>query len=172
VLFETRALLTDSGGAGKFRGGLGLEVRVRNLVEGRWNLKATHRVKCPPWGLWGGKPGKVAGKYLKRPGENDYKEVDVARYLVPADTLVMSITSGGGGWGDPLEREPDKVRWDVIEGFVSKESAGDEYGVVLIGDKCVVDEAATRTLRAQIKSKREKNSSENESLKIASFALS
>jgi N-methylhydantoinase B len=172
VLFETRALLTDSGGAGKFRGGLGLEVRVRGLVEGRWNLKATYRVKCPPWGLWGGKPGKIAGKYVKRPGENDFKEVDVARYLVPEDTVVMSITSGGGGWGDPLERDPDKVRWDVIEGFVSKDSAREEYGVVLMGDDCTVDEAATRTLRAQIKGKRGKDFSKNESLKTASFPLS
>lgn len=171
VVFEARALRVDSGGAGKFRGGLGLEVKVRNLVEGRWNLKATFRVKCPPWGLWGGKPGKVAGKYLKRSGENDYRLVDVSRYLVPADSQVMVLTSGGGGWGDPLERDADKVRWDVIEGLVSKESAKDEYGVVLVGDECVVDEAATLALRARMKEVRKNESSEEDTLKTSSCAF-
>jgi N-methylhydantoinase B len=150
VLFEARALRNDSGGAGKFRGGLGLEIRVRNLVEGRWNLQATFREKCPPWGLWGGKPGKVAGKYLKLPSENDYKLVDVARHLVPAESQVMVLSSGGGGWGDPLERAPDKVRWDVIEGFISEENARDEYGVVFKDGKYAIDEAGTQALRKRM----------------------
>jgi len=167
VLIEARALRVDSGGAGKFRGGLGLEVRVRNLVEGRWNLRATFRVKCPPWGLWGGKPGEVAGKYLKRPSENDYRLVDVAGYLAPADSQVMILTSGGGGWGDPLERDPDNVRQDVIEGLVSKEMARQEYGVVLVSDECIVDEDATRALRARLKAGREQEPADGNSLKAS-----
>ncbi len=147
VIFEARALRANSGGAGKFRGGLGLEVRVRNLVEGRWNLRATFREKCPPWGLWGGKPGEAAGKYLKRPGDNDYKFVDVAHYLVPAESQVMVLSSGGGGWGNPLDRDPEKVHWDVIEGFVSVESARNDYGVVLEGDTFAINEAETQALR-------------------------
>ncbi len=54
VLVEARALRTDSAGAGKYRGGLGIDMRVRNLVEGRWNFEQTKRQNCPPWGLWGG----------------------------------------------------------------------------------------------------------------------
>jgi N-methylhydantoinase B len=152
VLFEKRALLPNSGGAGKFRGGLGLEIRVRNLVEGRWNLRATFRVKCPPWGLWGGKPGRTAGKYLQLPGENDFKMVDVSGYLTPPESEVMILTSGGGGWGDPLERDPMRVRLDVTEGLVSPDNARDEYGVVLTGDDFILDETGTEALRAQIKS--------------------
>ncbi len=64
VLVESRGLRPDSGGAGKHRGGLGIDMRVRNLVEGRWNFEHTRREQCPPWGLWGGKPGGY-GDYLR-----------------------------------------------------------------------------------------------------------
>ena len=69
VVVESRALRQDSCGAGKFRGGLGIDMRVRNLVEGRWNFEMPRRGKCPPWGLWGGTPGEPGGYLLKRPGE-------------------------------------------------------------------------------------------------------
>jgi N-methylhydantoinase B len=65
VLVESRALRTDSGGAGKYRGGLGIDMRVRNLVEGKWNFELVKRNKCPPWGLWGGEAGEY-GMYLLR----------------------------------------------------------------------------------------------------------
>src|SRR2546430_1357050 len=65
VLVESRGLRKDSCGAGKYRGGLGIDMRVRNLVEGRWNFEHARRLKCPPWGLWGGTAGE-AGSYLMR----------------------------------------------------------------------------------------------------------
>src|SRR6202795_3534314 len=58
VLVESRGLRQDSCGAGQFRGGLGIDVRVRNLVEGRWNFEQAKRLNCPPWGLWGGTAGE------------------------------------------------------------------------------------------------------------------
>ena len=155
VLVEERVLRRDSGGAGKFRGGLGLDSRVRNLVEGRWNLVQTGRRKDPPWGLWGGKPGAVSDFLLRLPGETAWKSVDVALYPVPADSGVIVRTAGGGGWGDPLARDPERVRMDAVEGFISPEAAHDEYGVVLnaAGRPLLyeVDEEATKTLRAQRK---------------------
>src|SRR5262249_1592740 len=63
VLVEARALRTDSGGAGKYRGGLGIDMRVRNLVDGKWNFELVKRTQCPPWGLWGGNAGEF-GTYL------------------------------------------------------------------------------------------------------------
>ena len=151
VLVEERLLRMDSGGAGKFRGGLGLDSKVRNLVEGRWNLVQTGRRQCPPWGLWGGKPGGVSDFLLRLP-EAEWESVDVSMYPVPTQSEVIVRTAGGGGWGNPLERDPEKVRMDVLEGFVSLEAALNDYGVVLKPDghprAYELDAEATQTLRA------------------------
>ena len=146
VLVESRALRPDSGGAGKFRGGFGLEVRIRNLVEGRWNLARPRRQKCPPWGLQGGRPGGIANYLLKRPDDAEFQSVDSVMKAVPKDTQVIAQTGGGGGWGDPLQRDPEAVRWDVIEGLVSRRAAEKEYGVVL-GPDFAIDKSATAELR-------------------------
>ena len=158
VIVEERLLRQDSGGAGKFRGGLGLDSRVRNLVDGRWNLIQTGRRNCPPWGLWGGKSGAASDCLLQLPGQSNWQSVDVALHPVPSNARAIIRTAGGGGWGDPLERDPEKVRMDIMEGFVSLEAARSEYGVVLesgveghLGD---VDAGATRKLRAEMKKSR------------------
>jgi N-methylhydantoinase B len=130
VLVEERSLRRDSAGPGKFRGGLGIDVRVRNLVEGRWNLHRPRRIDCPPWGLWQGKPGGTADYLLKLPGETGFRSMDASQHLVPPDSEVIVRTGGGGGWGDPSGRDPDLVRADVAEGFVSAEKAASEYGVL------------------------------------------
>ncbi|HUB95562.1 MAG TPA: hydantoinase B/oxoprolinase family protein, partial [Stellaceae bacterium] len=72
VLVEGRILRTDSGGAGKFRGGLGIDLVVRNLVEGRWNLGGKSRETSPPWGIHGGKNGDSAVYLLRSPGEDNF----------------------------------------------------------------------------------------------------
>lgn len=131
VIIEERVLRKDSGGPGKFRGGLGLDSKVRNLVEGRWNLLQTGRRRCPPWGLFGGKDGAPSDRLLRLPGQEKWESVDVSFHPVPADTQAIIRTAGGGGWGDPLERDPEKVYSDVLEGLVSIEAAKTEYGVVL-----------------------------------------
>jgi N-methylhydantoinase B len=63
------------------------------------------------------------------------------------------MTAGGGGWGNPLDREPSRVRMDVIEEYISRDDARDTYGVVLDAATNVVDEAATAKLRAQLRTK-------------------
>ncbi len=150
VLIEERALRRDSGGAGKFRGGLGIDLRVRNFVEGRWNLHRPRRIDCPPWGLWGGKPGGTADMLLRLPQENAFRGMDASRHPVPAESEVIVRTGGGGGWGDPLERDPELVRADVVEGYVSAERARSDYGVVLDRD-LALERAATEQLRAALR---------------------
>jgi N-methylhydantoinase B len=147
VLVEGRALRTDSAGAGKHRGGLGIDMQVKNLVEGRWNFEQTRRTVCPPWGLWGGSDGDPSAYLLRLPGENDFKMMVGAHIPVPLHASAIVRTGGGGGWGDPFERDPELVRADVLEELVSRKAAHDKYGVVL-HDDLSVDQDATRLQRA------------------------
>jgi N-methylhydantoinase B len=152
VLVESRGLRTDSCGAGKYRGGLGIDMRVRNLVEGRWNFEQTRRSKCPPWGVWGGTPGEPGAYLLKRPGERDFREMAGAHIPVPVDAEAIVRTGGGGGWGDPLTRDPAQVAEDVAEGLISVAAARRLYGVVLRGNMSL-DEVGTKRLRERLRSK-------------------
>ena len=106
------------------------------------------RIGCPPQGLWGGAPGNVAKYMLKQPGETEFREMDAARHPVPVDSEVIVRTGGGGGWGNPYERDPDKVRKDVAEGFVSIGGARLDYGVILDADDLSIDHEATNICRA------------------------
>jgi N-methylhydantoinase B len=153
VLVESRALRPDSCGPGKHRGGLGLDMRVRNLVEGRWNFEHTRRDQCRPWGLWGGEAGEFGGYLLRLPGEKDFKPMTGSHIAVPLRAEAIVRTGGGGGWGDPLERDPALVCADVREEFVSAAAARARYGVVLT-DALVVDESATKKLRDKLRSRR------------------
>jgi N-methylhydantoinase B len=143
----------DSGGPGKYRGGIGLDVRVRNLVEGQWNFEQTRRSHCPPWGLWGGKPGEANDYLLKQPGENDFSVAYGNRRTVPVNSEAIVRTGGGGGWGDPLDRQPDAVRADVEAEFVSVKAAREQYGVVIRTDLSL-DAAATTRLREEMRASR------------------
>jgi N-methylhydantoinase B len=153
VLIEGRALHQDSCGAGKYRGGLGINVQVRNFVEGRWNFEHARRRNCPPWGLWGGEPGASGGYFLRLPGENDFKPMVGAHVPIPLDSQVIVRTGGGGGWGDPLERDAALVRTDVLEELISERAALERYGVVL-RDDLTLDEGATVAQRERIRSGR------------------
>jgi N-methylhydantoinase B len=153
VVVESRALRQDSCGAGKYRGGLGLDTRVRNLVEGRWNFERTRRSKCPPWGIAGGTPGSPGGNLLKRAGEKKFEWITGANIPVPLNSVGIVRTGGGGGWGDPLERPAALVAEDAAEGLISCKAARDLYGVVLRGNMSL-DQTATRRLRDRVKSAR------------------
>jgi N-methylhydantoinase B len=153
ILIEKRGFRPDSGGAGKYRGGLGLEVHSRGFIDGRWNLEQSDRRNCLPWGLWGGGKGTCSESSVKKPGENDFRPMHGFRTPLPADTEVFMRTGGGGGWGDPLDRDIDRVQNDVREGFVSHEAAAQLYGVIVREDFSV-DAAATTAKRAAIKAER------------------
>ena len=153
VLVESRALRRDSCGAGRYRGGLGLDMKVRNLVEGKWNFERTRRSKCPPWGIAGGTAGEPGGNLLKLPGEKAFKWITGANIPVPLNSLAIVRTGGGGGWGDPLERDAALVAADAAEGLISRRAAHELYGVVLRSSMSL-DESATRRLRDRLRSRR------------------
>jgi N-methylhydantoinase B len=153
VLVESRALRPDSCGAGRYRGGLGLDMKVRNLVEGKWNFERTRRSKCPPWGIAGGKGGEPGGNLLKLPGEKAFKWITGANIPVPLNSQAIVRTGGGGGWGDPLERDAALVAADAADGLISRQAARELYGVVLRGSMSL-DESATQRLRDRLRSRR------------------
>jgi N-methylhydantoinase B len=153
VLVESRALRRDSCGAGKFRGGLGIDMRVRNLVDGHWNFEQTRRTQSPPWGLWGGTAGESGGYLLRLPEETEFQLMAGARIPVSVGASAIVRTGGGGGWGDPLERDVGKVVEDVREDMISREAARDLYGVVL-DDDLRLDLVATKALRLEMRARR------------------
>jgi N-methylhydantoinase B len=122
------ALREDSGGAGKFRGGLGF--RKRYQILGPCILQAQFdRVKCPPWGVAGGKEGK-SGRItvVKQSGATEiiYKHKS---YPLEAGDVIIVETGGGGGYGPAAERDEKLIERDVIRGYVSVEEAELAYGV-------------------------------------------
>ena len=134
VLIEKLALATDSGGPGRRRGGQGYDKHIRLLRDAHF-VSTADRGFLGCYGVAGGMAGlpyqaSVDGSPL--PGMND----DV---FLPAGTLLRLRTTGGGGWGDPFEREPDLVARDVVQGRVSHESAERDYGVVVGEDGAVTE---------------------------------
>ncbi|HEX2932076.1 MAG TPA: hydantoinase B/oxoprolinase family protein [Candidatus Binatia bacterium] len=127
---EEFRLRQDSGGAGKWRGGLGFDKQYILLAP--CELWANFdRIGCPPWGVQGAKQAKSGQVLIFKNGNSQpellYKTEN--RPLQAGDRVRMS-TGGGGGYGDPRERPVELVQRDVIRGFVSRESARDDYGVV------------------------------------------
>jgi N-methylhydantoinase B len=134
VIIEKLALAIDSGGPGRRRGGQGYDKHIRLLRDAHF-VSTADRGFLGCYGVAGGMAGlpyqaSVDGSAL--PGMND----DV---FLPAGTLLRLRTTGGGGWGDPFEREPELVAHDVVQGRVSRESAERDYGVV-VGDDGAVTE--------------------------------
>jgi N-methylhydantoinase B len=157
LLVEKLALRTDSGGAGKRRGGLGYEKHYRALVDCR-TIVTADRVRLGCYGLNGGKAGEPFCVTVDLDGEAIELGGLVDGEPVLKGQVVRVVTTGGGGWGDPLEREPALVLADVVEGRVSAARARDDYGVVTVDagdtDGLAVDEPGTAQLRAALKARR------------------
>ena len=119
LLYECHALRPDSGGAGKFRGGIGVELRVKplhNLLVSR----NTDRVQCPPWGLLGGEEAKTNQTLIRRNGKEETLPGKFSRLLVKPGETVTFLTAGGGGYGKSSERDAALVKRDIELGYVSK----------------------------------------------------
>ncbi|NKL53430.1 hydantoinase B/oxoprolinase family protein [Rhizobium leguminosarum bv. viciae] len=131
VLYLQRELVVDSGGAGGNRGGLGLALSYEVRADNPQLNHTSQKSKIPPQGALGGRPGK-SGSWFINKGAPEERELSYAigdlEYLKKGD-IVTQITPGGGGYGDPLERDVGKVVEDVREGFVSVEKALTDYGV-------------------------------------------
>ena len=149
VMIERYEFIPDSGGAGKYRGGLSLRRDIRFLTDVTW-ARYSDRQKFEPQGLFGGKPGGK-GSLILNPGsphEKPCRSKGVDQ-LHAADVLSIRLP-GSGGYGSPLERPVAKVRWDVLNGKVSVDSARKQYGVVLHGDLSI-NEEETQALRSRMK---------------------
>ena len=130
---ESLGLAIDSGGAGKHRGGLGYEKCLRMLKDAHF-MSIADRSILACWGVKGGRAGKPFQVTID-PGGPDEREVDALADAEPvrAGELIRIRTTGGGGWGDPLERDPALVVRDVVWRKVSPDAALADYGVVLTG---------------------------------------
>jgi N-methylhydantoinase B len=149
------ALRPDSGGAGQWRGGTGVVFSVSIARAGSAVLgRGMERFVFRPWGIAGGKPGLPARVVLNlgRPDERELGKLDIF-HARPGDVVTI-MTPGGGGYGDPLLRDPALVLEDVLDGYISATSAREDYGVVIMGD--AVEPGATAALRARMAAERGK----------------
>jgi N-methylhydantoinase B len=158
IQIERLGLAMDSGGAGYRRGGFGYDKRVVSLQDSSL-ISNADRSKLACVGVNGGKSSMSYGVTVF---DEDGTEHEVAgmsdKVKVKAGGTVRIVTTGGGGWGDPLEREPEMVCYDVLCGLVSEQAANEQYGVVLTkaGKGFEVDDVATLSLRTELRSKRGK----------------
>ncbi len=148
LIIEERGLVMDSGGPGKQRGGIGRRMIIRSPDDGENSPKRTTiaiqagRFIYPPGGIFAGKDGSKA-KFLKN-GEN--ADPSGLTFCDPGDRISFT-SAGGGGYGNPFERDPKAVERDVQYGYISIEKAKQEYGVIIEPDSQTLDLNATRRLR-------------------------
>ncbi len=149
IRVEAYELVRDSGGPGKFRGGLGQRRAWRVLAEETTVNLRTDRFKHSSPGIFGAKPAKPS-RALINPGTPQERPLasKAAGLRLRRDDLVVWELGGGGGYGDPRTRDLARVRADVQRGYVSVAAARDDYGVALRGEDLEVDEPTTRSLRS------------------------
>jgi len=146
-------LIADSGGAGEFRGGLGIRREYLNLADARFSIRSMKHL-IPPNGCAGGGSGRPGDLWIN-PDTRAAKRLPTryADYPLRAGDMFRLDTPGGGGHGDPLARDAERVLADVREGLVSSEAAERNYGVVLkpAARSWVIDRTATQARRAQLR---------------------
>lgn len=140
--------IPDTGGAGKHRGGNGVRLEYSFLVEGEISIH-DDRWLTYPWGVKGGQPGTRGSKVMVRAdGTREILPSKRDNIMVKPGDMLIFDSWGGGGWGDPFDRDLEAVSYDVEAGLVSVEGARENYGVVCDAHG-KVDEAATTELRKQ-----------------------
>lgn len=149
VRFHEFSLWADSGGPGRWRGGLGTRRRVEILTDGEFHGRATDRCRIPPPGRDGGSPGAPGG-WIVNEHQPDERRLPpkITNHALDAGEIVTELTSAGGGFGDPFARDPELVAADIRDGRVSLEAADADYGVVVSADG-KVDVAATSRRRGR-----------------------
>lgn len=144
---EQYGFVPDSGGAGKYRGGLSIikDYRIQSddiVVQWRQD-----RAKFAPWGLNGGKPGALAKGYHTS-SDGSMRELKKESFFCQKGDLLRAVLPGAGGWGNPYERDEEKVLENVREGKVTREAAEREYGVVTNEKDMQIDTEATMKVRS------------------------
>jgi N-methylhydantoinase B len=151
VMIERYEFIQDSGGAGKYRGGLSLRRDIRFLTDVTW-ARYSDRQKFAPQGLFGGKEG-TKGELILNPGtSNEEKQKSKGVSQLKAGDVLSIRLPGSGGYGPPWGRDPELVRQDVLNDKVSIKSAREDYLVVLNGD-LTINEKETEALREKVKPK-------------------
>jgi len=160
LIVQERSLIPDSGGPGRMRGGQGRRMVIR-IPEGEAGTGSpttiavqAGRFRYPPAGLFSGRAGAKA-RFLRNGTDADPSGLTLCE---PGD-VVSFDSAGGGGYGDPLERDPSAVEKDVALGYVGADSAGADYGVAIDPKTLGVDPEKTRRLRAE--QSRRRNSRES-----------
>ena len=151
IRIERYGFVADTGGPGKYRGGLSLVREYRMLADDIYfGVRSDKRIH-PPHGLFGGQTGAPAENLLRsQEGERVLPSMPMKPINLRSGDVYRHIMAGGGGFGNPFERDPERVRKDVIDGKVTRKHAREAYGVVISEDEesPVVDLKATESLRA------------------------
>lgn len=150
IRIERYGLVADSGGPGRNRGGLAVLREYRMLADDIFFGVRSDKVIHPPHGLQGGRAGTPASNLLERSGGlRILPAMPTTPFLLQTGEVYRHVMAGGGGFGSALERAPDRVREDVLDGRVSRSHARDAYGVVITADG-TLDEEATTALRSRM----------------------
>jgi len=150
IRFLKYELRENSGGPGKWRGGVGLERSWMLLAPSAILSVLAERTKIPPWGLYGGKNGARGEYYIIKPNGRRIKLKSKCTVGIENGDVFVVRTPGGGGFGDPLERESKLVLQDVLNGLVPLEAAKQDYGVVIDSVTMKIDWKSTEQLRARV----------------------
>ena len=149
IIVGQRALRRDSGGAGRFRGGLGQTMQLAVRSDKPFMFSGLYdRIRLPAPGLMGGAAGAAGALRTENPG------IDLrpkTRTVLPAGTEITIELPGGGGFGAPYERDASRVLDDLRNGYVSAEAARDQYGVIVDPARMVILSDETAARRAEMK---------------------
>lgn len=146
LMIEHYGYRACSGGPGKYRGGMGIKRAYKFLAPAE-AIVINYKTKTRPWPIGAGQPG-VPNAVVINPGTAGERQVGAGRNPLRAGDRLVNLTGGGGGWGDPLDRDAALVASDVEMGLVSREQAAKAYGVVLHPVSFAVNEKATARLRS------------------------
>jgi len=149
VRVRSLALRADSGGPGRQRGGLGVEIE-REALAGLGYHARYERTREAPWGLAGGEAGATTHATIRRGAEDIALPANCEHFPIAKGDVEVARTAGGGGSGPAWERDPERVRADVAEGYVTIECARERYGVVL-DETLAIDAGATAKRRQDMR---------------------
>lgn len=146
--------LEDGVGHGRYRGGFGMRKDYRILADEANLVCSINRIKYPPWGVDGGDSGSCNHIVVIRDGKDIWDGGRVSNFILKKNDIVSIRSGGGGGWGDPLERDPQLVLEDYMDGLIRLETANKSYGIIINLEKLIVDLEATKKLREEMRRKR------------------
>jgi len=152
VIIREYDVLPDSGGPGRWRGGVGQKLRVDILRDGGIILaRGMERVRFPAWGVGGARPAALFRAILNEGRKDERRLAKIDELHVNAGDSVTIMTPGGSGFGDPFLRDPESVRLDVELGFVSRDAARRDYGVMISANGDIDDDATHRARKTRVR---------------------